>query len=309
MLKNEFESCYRQGDYEAIAAYKVDNAVIMAAGFASRFAPLSEITPKALLKVKGEIMIERQIRQLRDAGIPDIYVVVGYKKEMFYYLEEKYDVHIIENPDYTTRNNHSSIYAVRQYLGNTYICSADNYFMENVFDAYVYEPYYSAVYMKGENNHSSIYAVRQYLGNTYICSADNYFMENVFDAYVYEPYYSAVYMKGETDEYCLSTNFNGKITHVKIGGANAWCMMGHSYWNREFSQKYVQLLEAAYPLPETRDMYWESLYMQNLDQLTLYIRKYPDGIIREFDNLDELCLFDTSYIPYRDSLKKEISSE
>lgn len=262
MLKNEFESCYRQGDYEAIAAYKVDNAVIMAAGFASRFAPLSEITPKALLKVKGEIMIERQIRQLRDAGIPDIYVVVGYKKEMFYYLEEKYDVHIIENPDYTTRNNHSSIYAVRQYLGNTYICSADNYFMENVFDAYVYEPYYSAVYMKGE-----------------------------------------------TDEYCLSTNFNGKITHVKIGGANAWCMMGHSYWNREFSQKYVQLLEAAYPLPETQDMYWESLYMQNLDQLTLYIRKYPDGIIREFDNLDELCLFDTSYIPYRDSLKKEISSE
>lgn len=98
MLKNEFESCYRQGDYEAIAAYKVDNAVIMAAGFASRFAPLSEITPKALLKVKGEIMIERQIRQLRDAGIPDIYVVVGYKKEMFYYLEEKYDVHIIETP-------------------------------------------------------------------------------------------------------------------------------------------------------------------------------------------------------------------
>ena len=200
MLKNEFESCYRQGDYEAIAAYKVDNAVIMAAGFASRFAPLSEITPKALLKVKGEIMIERQIRQLRDAGIPDIYVVVGYKKEMFYYLEEKYDVHIIENPDYTTRNNHSSIYAVRQYLGNTYICSADNYFMENVFDAYVYEPYYSAVYMKGE-----------------------------------------------TDEYCLSTNFNGKITHVKIGGANAWCMMGHSYWNREFSQNMCSFWKPLTP--------------------------------------------------------------
>ena len=201
MLKNEFESCYRQGDYEAIAAYKVDNAVIMAAGFASRFAPLSEITPKALLKVKGEIMIERQIRQLRDAGIPDIYVVVGYKKEMFYYLEEKYDVHIIENPDYTTRNNHSSIYAVRQYLGNTYICSADNYFMENVFDAYVYEPYYSAVYMKGE-----------------------------------------------TDEYCLSTNFNGKITHVKIGGANAQLYDGTFLLEqREFSKNMCSFWKPLTP--------------------------------------------------------------
>ena len=33
------------------------------------------------------------------------------------------------------------------------------------------------------------------------------------------------------------------------------------------------------------------------------LRKYPEGIIREFNSLDELCLFDTSYIPYRDSLK------
>ena len=114
MKKSEFEEHYQNGDYEALSDYKVDNAVIMAAGFASRFAPLSYTTPKALLKVKGEIMIERQIRQLIEAGISEIYIVVGYKKEMFYYLEEKYGVHIVENPDYETRNNHSSIYAVRE---------------------------------------------------------------------------------------------------------------------------------------------------------------------------------------------------
>jgi CTP:phosphocholine cytidylyltransferase-like protein len=47
----------------------------MAAGTSSRFAPLSYEKPKGLLKVKGEILIERQIRQLQEAGITDITIV------------------------------------------------------------------------------------------------------------------------------------------------------------------------------------------------------------------------------------------
>ena len=71
--------------------FKVDNAVIMAAGTSSRFAPLSYEMPKALIPVKGEVLIERQIRQLKEAGVPEIYIVTGYKSEMFAYLEEKLD--------------------------------------------------------------------------------------------------------------------------------------------------------------------------------------------------------------------------
>ena len=41
------------------------NAVIMAAGMSTRFAPLSYEKPKGLWKVKGEILIEREIRQLK----------------------------------------------------------------------------------------------------------------------------------------------------------------------------------------------------------------------------------------------------
>ena len=63
---------------EALAPYKVENAVIMAAGLSSRFAPISYEKPKGLLKVRGEVLIERQIRQLQEAGISDITVVVGY---------------------------------------------------------------------------------------------------------------------------------------------------------------------------------------------------------------------------------------
>ena len=78
-------------------SYKVDNAIIMAAGTSSRFAPLSYEMPKALIEVKGEILIERQIRQLQQAGIRQIIVVVGYKKEQFEYLNNKFGVVIVEN--------------------------------------------------------------------------------------------------------------------------------------------------------------------------------------------------------------------
>ena len=65
---------------------KVDNAIIMAAGTSSRFAPLSYELPKALIKIRGEILIERQIRQILEAGIKEIIVVTGYKAERFEYM-------------------------------------------------------------------------------------------------------------------------------------------------------------------------------------------------------------------------------
>ena len=77
---------------EALKPYKVRNAVIMAAGFSSRFAPLSYECPKGLVKIKGEVLVERQIRQLQEAGILEIIVVVGYRKEDFYYLSEKFGI-------------------------------------------------------------------------------------------------------------------------------------------------------------------------------------------------------------------------
>lgn len=127
-----------------------DNAVIMAAGTSSRFAPLSYERPKALIEVRGEILLERQIRQLKEAGIDEIFLVCGYKKEQFEYLKKKFGIQIADNPDYLTRNNNSSIWAVKEHLGNTYICSSDNYFTVNPFEKNVSEAYYSAVYADGE---------------------------------------------------------------------------------------------------------------------------------------------------------------
>ena len=92
---------------------RVDNAIIMAAGTASRFAPLSYEVHKALIEVKGEVLLERQIRQLKEVGISEIIIVTGYKAEQFEYLKEKFGVKLIHNPEYLTRNNNSSIFAVK----------------------------------------------------------------------------------------------------------------------------------------------------------------------------------------------------
>ena len=59
------------------------NAIILAAGFGMRMVPISMEIPKGLLEVHGEPLIERTIRQLHEAGIREIYVVVGFMKEKY----------------------------------------------------------------------------------------------------------------------------------------------------------------------------------------------------------------------------------
>lgn len=243
--------------------YKVENAIIMAAGLSSRFAPLSYEHPKALLRVKGEVLIERQIKQLKEADIDDITIVVGYKKELFNYLIDKFKVKIVENPEYNTRNNNSTLYCIKHMLGNTYICSADNYFSENVFESYV--------------DHA---------------------------------YYSAVFEEDKTNEWCITADETGLITDVKVGGENSWIMLGHAFFTDIFSKKFVDILESVYELPETAPLLWESIYIDNIHELQMYIRKYSKETIFEFDTLDELREFDHTYYSNTGSqILKKLSEE
>ena len=115
--------------------FKVDGALIIAAGFGSRFVPLTFETPKGLLEVFGERMIERQIRQLHEVGITDITIAVGYLKEKFEYLIDKYQVKLLYNPEYASKNTLTTIYRARKVLAgkNMYILSSDNWLRDNMF--------------------------------------------------------------------------------------------------------------------------------------------------------------------------------
>lgn len=226
----------------------VKNALIMAAGTSSRFAPLSYEKPKALLKVKGEILIERQIRQLKERKINEIYVVTGYRKEDFMYLKDKFNVTLIHNKYFNKRNNNSSIKIAEKILSDTYICSADNYFTINPFTK--------------ENEGA---------------------------------YYASIYEKNDTDEWCITVDKDDYIRKVTIGGKNSYIMMGHSFWDSNFSKKFIEILNKDYEKEETKDKLWESIYIEHIDELPMKIKRYKKEDIFEFDSLDELREFDIEY--------------
>lgn len=235
------------------------NAIILAAGTSSRFVPISFEIPKSLLKVRGEILIERQIKQLQEAGIYDITVVVGYKKELFYYLKDKYNVSIVDNEEYNIYNNTSSLMKVLDKLENTYICSSDNYFTKNVF-------------LEDEE----------------------------------QAYYSAIYINGKTDEYCIQYDKENTITEVIIGGENSYVMLGHVYFDKNFSDSFKEILKNEYKNEETRKKLWEQVYIKHISTLKMKIKKYPNGVIFEFDSLEELRKFEPTFLS-NTKIMKEIS--
>lgn len=141
---------------QALDRYRVHHAVILAAGASTRFAPLSFERPKGLFKVRGEVLIERLIRQLRAAGIEDICVVVGHMKERFYYLEDRFGVTLVENPEYLHRNNNGSVSIARDYLQSSYICSSDQYLKDNYFNAFEFASYCTAIYYEKTNGEQAL---------------------------------------------------------------------------------------------------------------------------------------------------------
>lgn len=109
------------------------NAIILAAGFGMRMVPINTETPKGLLEVSGEPLIERTIIQLHEVGISEIYVVVGFMKEKYEYLIDKYGVELVVNPEYSTKNNLYSMKLVLKHLSNTYVIPCDIWCNKNPY--------------------------------------------------------------------------------------------------------------------------------------------------------------------------------
>ena len=88
--------------------------------------PINTEEPKGLLEVHGEPLIERIIKQLHEVGITNIEIVVGFMKEHYEYLIDEYNVDLIVNPYYATRNNIYSLYLAKDRLANGYIIPCAN---------------------------------------------------------------------------------------------------------------------------------------------------------------------------------------
>lgn len=94
----------------------VKDIVILAAGVGSRLRPLTDDVPKTMVKVNGEAIIERLLKQIDaiDSVKTNIKIASGYKsqilKDFVNSLELKTNIEFIENKDYNTTNNMYSLY-------------------------------------------------------------------------------------------------------------------------------------------------------------------------------------------------------
>ncbi len=92
-------------------------AVILAAGTASRLRPLTEHCPKCLLEIGGRTLLERTVDAITASGINEITVVTGYLSNMIVtFLNGHYPnltFHFIHNADYPSTNNIYSLWLAR----------------------------------------------------------------------------------------------------------------------------------------------------------------------------------------------------
>lgn len=128
-----------------LAGYKVDNAIILAANLDFNFVPLTYSRHQCMIEINGRPIIEIQIQYLLDKGISDITICVGYMKEQFEYLKDKYGVKLFHTSDYANKVNLTSLAQVSHLLGNTYIIAGFKYFETNPFNKYDCEDWYGVL--------------------------------------------------------------------------------------------------------------------------------------------------------------------
>ena len=129
---------------KALEPYRVRKAIILAAGFGSRLAPVTLDTPKPLVRVKGVRILDTLLDALVAKGITNIMIVRGYKKEQFDQLLEKYpSIQFVDNPEYNVTNNISSAVCAADSIDRCYICEADLYVSNpDVINKYEYRSNY-----------------------------------------------------------------------------------------------------------------------------------------------------------------------
>lgn len=89
-------------------------AIILAAGRGSRMKNLTDERPKCLVELRGKTLLDWQLQALREAGILEIAIVTGYKREL---LNDRGLVEF-HNPRWAETNMVSSLACAAQWLEN-----------------------------------------------------------------------------------------------------------------------------------------------------------------------------------------------
>lgn len=116
-------------------------ALILAAGYGSR---ISDVTtdPKSLLKVNGKTLMDWHFEALKKAGIKNVVVVTGYKREVLEdYLDKfktDFTIQYAINDDYRLKGNtYSFYYGLEKTQGAFLLFDADLIYESQILNAFV----------------------------------------------------------------------------------------------------------------------------------------------------------------------------
>ena len=121
-------------------------ALILAAGMGKRLGEYTKDSTKCMVKINGECLIDRVIKQLLKHDFKRIVLVVGYKgKKLIEHIGNQYGERIeyIENPIYNKTNNIYSLWLARDVLSedDTILLESDIIFEDCIIDMLVENPY------------------------------------------------------------------------------------------------------------------------------------------------------------------------
>lgn len=205
--------------------------IVMAAGLGSRLKELTTETPKPLLKVNGKCMLETNIEYMIEAGIDRVIIIVGYLKEKFYYLKDKYKEQIVieyvVNERYADFNTIRSMYCARTFFEcDSYFITADNFLMLNLYKKY---------------------------------QADNSF-------YLLRPY-----QHFEKEEWTVELDNNLRFVNVDLHGHDGCAYSGVSFWKLEDMQYIRERLEEVdWEDEKTKKMYWDNVLLPHLKEFAVH---------------------------------------
>ena len=238
---------------------KVKKALVLAGGMGTRLRPLSLTTPKPLLEIKGVPIVESIIRTLIIKGIEEIYLVIGYGKEKFNYLKEKYqEVEFIYNKDYATRDTMSALYAARNVLNDHFI----------IIDGDLYVGNRNVINTKIDKSHY-LYRPLELQNDEWGFHLD-FLTNNVLE--VRKPN-ELVYL-------------NNKL-------------YGVSFWLKDDLAVLLAEIKDKYNDPAYVDKTYDEVINNILDKITLGVVEIPDKQLFEIKVLEELLEVDDSYVMFK----------
>ena len=132
-------------------------ALILAAGLGTRLRPLTDEVPKCMVKVNGVSIIDKQIQNLKENGVNELFVVTGYKGDILEkHIIEKYnalDIKILHNDVYDRTNNMYSLNMAKDYLyGEEFIMmNSDVFFQGEIINLLIKEDYNNLIVCQPQN--------------------------------------------------------------------------------------------------------------------------------------------------------------